>query len=256
MRPRRGDGSWAEPWTPWAWGGAYVEGGPWQHSWTVPHDLDGLAELAGGREALADRLEAVFTTPPRAEPGAYGEEIHEMTEMALAADAEGRSFGQYAHSNQPSHAILWQLVALGRRDFAREQLARITRDLYTPDRFPGDEDNGEMAAWFVLATLGRYRLCPGSTGWAAGTAGRPLTATGARRLGLSPPSADRDALKAEPRTVRGARRRGRTAAAAPPSEAAAAAGVEDRIRAYFCRSLERTAASAIVFSAPAAGLPA
>ncbi len=173
MRPRRSDGSWAEPWTPFDWGGAYIEGGPWQHSWTVPHDLDGLAELAGGREALADKLEAVLATPPRYTPGHYGEEIHEMSEMALAVDRDGASFGQYAHSNQPTHAILWQLVALGQQGFAREQLQRVTRDLYTPDHFPGDEDNGEMASWFLLSTLGVYRLCPGSTGWTRLRAPRP-----------------------------------------------------------------------------------
>ena len=165
MRPRRADGSWVEPWSEFGWGGAYIEGGPWQHSWTVPHDLDGLAELAGGREALADRLESLFTRPPRCEPGPYGQEIHEMTEMALAVDRDGRSFGQYAHSNQPSHAILWQLAELGRHGFVREQLRRVTSSLYTPEDLPGDEDNGEMSAWLVLASWGRYRLCPGSTRW-------------------------------------------------------------------------------------------
>lgn len=162
MRPRSADGTWSEPWNEWDWGPAYIEGGPWQHSWTVPHDLDGLAALAGGRDALADQLERLFATPPRFGIGDYPDEIHEMCEMALARDKEGRGFGQYAHSNQPSHLILWQLHALGRHRFAAEQITRVCRDLYTPDDLPGDEDNGEMSAWYLLSVLQHHRLCPGS----------------------------------------------------------------------------------------------
>jgi predicted alpha-1,2-mannosidase len=161
MRPRKAAGAWVEPWSEWDWGPAYIEGGPWQHSWTVPHDLDGLAELIGGRDALADKLERLFDTPPRFDIGRYPDEIHEMTEMALARDAAGRDFGQYAHSNQPSHNLLWQLQALGRTGFAQPQIDRVLRDLYTPDDLPGDEDNGEMSAWYLLSVLGRPRPCPG-----------------------------------------------------------------------------------------------
>jgi predicted alpha-1,2-mannosidase len=164
MRPRRADGSWVEPWNQWDWAKAYIEGGPWQHSWTVPHDVEGLARLAGGRDALGDRLEAVFSTPPRFEIGDYPEEIHEMTEMALARDADGTSFGQYAHSNQPSHGMLWMLQALGRQDFAKQQIDRVCHSLYSVDDLPGDEDNGEMAAWYLLNQIGQPRLCPGTPG--------------------------------------------------------------------------------------------
>lgn len=163
MRPRSADGSWSEPWNTWEWAPAYIEGGPWQHSWTVPHDLDGLAKLAGGREALADKLEQLFTTPPRFEIGRYPEEIHEMSEMALARDAHGRDFGQYAHSNQPSHLTLWQLHALERSGFATSQISRVCDDLYTPMDLPGDEDNGEMSAWYLLSALQRHRICPGQS---------------------------------------------------------------------------------------------
>jgi putative alpha-1,2-mannosidase len=127
----------------------------------VPHDLDGLAALIGGRDALADKLARLFTTPPRFDIGRYPEEIHEMTEMALARDVRGRNFGQYAHSNQPSHNILWQLHALGRTDFAQQQIDRVCQSLYTPDDLPGDEDNGEMSAWYLLSVLGQPRACPG-----------------------------------------------------------------------------------------------
>lgn len=162
MRPRDRAGEWVEPWDAFTWGGPYVEGGPWQHSFNVPHDLRGLARLCGGTEALVRRLKQMLTTPPRFEVGSYGREIHEMTEMALARDDRGEHFGQYAHSNQPVHGVLWMLAALGEGDFAARHIRRVCESLYTPDDLPGDEDNGQMSAWYLFAAMGRYPLCPGS----------------------------------------------------------------------------------------------
>lgn len=162
MRPRHRDGRWAEPWSEFEWGHSYVEGGPWQHSLHVPHDLAGLAALFGGPDRLMDRVDQMLTTPPHFARGHYAEEIHEMTEMALARDAAGKSFGQYAHSNQPVHAFLAIPAALGHPQRSARHIARVMRALYTPDRLAGDEDNGEMSAWYVLAALGQIAPCPGS----------------------------------------------------------------------------------------------
>ncbi len=162
MRPRNSDGSWVEPWREFEWGGAYVEGGPWQHSLHVPHDPVGLAELHGGVDALLDRLDEMFRLPPVYERGTYWEEIHEMTEVALATDEEGRSFGQYAHSNQPVHNYLFLAAALGRPQRSVGHVQRVMQSLYTPTTFPGDEDNGEMSAWYVLCAAGQVPACPGS----------------------------------------------------------------------------------------------
>jgi predicted alpha-1,2-mannosidase len=162
MRPRNSDGSWTEPWREFEWGGAYVEGGPWQHSLHVPHDPVGLAELHGGAEALLDRVDEMFSLPPTYERGTYWEEIHEMTEVALAADEQGRSFGQYAHSNQPVHNYLFLAAALGQPHRSIGHIERVMRAMYTPTTFPGDEDNGEMSAWYLLCAAGRVPACPGS----------------------------------------------------------------------------------------------
>jgi predicted alpha-1,2-mannosidase len=162
MCARDRSGDWAEPWHEFNWGGPYIEGGPWQHSFNVPHDVQGLAELCGGTKALGDRLKQMFATPPRFNIGTYSGEIHEMTEMAMAKDAWGEHFGQYAHSNQPVHGVLWMLAELGEGAFAARQIRRVCESLYTPSDLPGDEDNGEMSAWYLFAAMGRLPLCPGS----------------------------------------------------------------------------------------------
>lgn len=162
MRPKISNGSWQEPWDPLVWGNSYIEGGAWQHSFNVPHDPQGMAELHGGAESLIASLETMLGNEAEFDVGSYGETIHEMTEMAEARDVDGRSFGQYAHSNQPVHGSLWFPAALGRSDWTSNQVARVMRGLYSPESLPGDEDNGEMSAWYVLAALGRFPLCPGS----------------------------------------------------------------------------------------------
>ena len=165
MRGRDGDGKWLEPWDEFQWGSPYVEGGPWQSLWAVPHDAAGLIRLLGGEEAFVAKLDAMLTTPPYFSTGVYGMEIHEMTEMAQAG------FGQYAHSNQPVHHALYLYNAAGRPWRCQKEVRRVLAEMYTPDDFPGDEDNGEMAAWYVLSALGLFPLTPGSGQW---TLGSPL----------------------------------------------------------------------------------
>jgi len=164
MRARNLDGSWAD-FREFQWGSPYVEGGPWQSTWAVPHDPAGLIALFGGREAFVAKLERMLTQPPHFDVGVYGFEIHEMTEMACAG------FGQYAHSNQPVHHALYLFTAAGRPDRTQYWVHRVLTELYTPDVFPGDEDNGEMSAWYVLSALGIFPLCPGHPSW---TLGAPL----------------------------------------------------------------------------------
>lgn len=155
MRARLADGRWEEPFREFGWGGAYIEGGPWQHSFNVPHDPAGLAELFGGPAALCRKLDEMLARPPRFEVGTYGFEIHEMTEMALDP------FGQYAHSNQPVHNYLFLYALCGEPEKTSHWVRRVAAELYSPDEFPADEDNGEMAAWYIFACLGLYPFCPG-----------------------------------------------------------------------------------------------
>jgi predicted alpha-1,2-mannosidase len=163
MRGRNADGSWREPWDEFEWGGAFVEGGSWQHTWGVPHDPAGLIAAMGGPEAFVAKLERLLTGPPHFRVGSYGFEIHEMTEMACAG------FGQYAHSNQPVHHALYLFACAGRPDRTQYWVRRVLTELYSPDHFAGDEDNGEMSAWYLLSALGLYPLCPGHPSYVLGS---------------------------------------------------------------------------------------
>jgi len=161
MRERNSDGSWAEPFGEFRWGGGFIEGGPWQHTFHVPHDVPGLARLFGGEAELCRKLDTMLALPPTFQTGHYGFEIHEMTEMAMAG------FGQYAHSNQPVHAFLFLYAQLGQPEKTAHWVRRVCDELYTPDTLPGDEDNGEMSAWYIWANLGLFPHCPGRHGLVA-----------------------------------------------------------------------------------------
>jgi predicted alpha-1,2-mannosidase len=156
-------GEWVEPFDPFRWGGPYVEGGAWQYRFNVPHDAAGLMEAFGGKSSFLEQLEAMFAQPPRFNVGAYGAEIHEMSEMAAV------NFGQYAHSNQPVHNVLYLFTVAGRRDRTQHFAHRVLEELYSPDTFCGDEDTGAMSAWYILSSLGIFAACPGDSKWTLGT---------------------------------------------------------------------------------------
>ena len=123
--------------------------------------------------------------PPDFQTGAYGKEIHEMAEMALAG------FGQYAHSNQPVHHVLWLYTLAGARGKAAAAIRRVTEELYTPDTLPGDEDNGEMSGWYVFAQMGFYPFCPGRPEYVLAAPQHPMQIRlgNGRMLELAPGSA-------------------------------------------------------------------
>lgn len=155
MRGRNADGSWQEPFDPYAWGDPYIEGSGWQFNFTVTHDPAGLAALMGGPANLIAKLDRFLYQPPTFRPGTYGGVIHEMAEMAAV------DFGQYDQGNQPVHAALYFYAAAGSPWKTHYWTRRVLDVLYTPDSLPGDEDNGEMASWYVLNALGLGPLCPG-----------------------------------------------------------------------------------------------
>ena len=165
MRGRNADGSWREPFSEFTWGGDYVEGSAWQHVFAVPHDPAGLVQLFGGEDKFCEKLDQMLALPPYFDIGTYWTEIHEMTEMAAAR------FGQYAHSNQPVHHVLY-LFACGRQPWKTEYwVRRVMAELYgpEPDGLAGDEDNGEMSCWFLLSSLGLFPLCPGHPSFVFGS---------------------------------------------------------------------------------------
>lgn len=161
FRGRNADGSWQTPFDPFDWGGPWVEGSAWQHAFDVPHDPAGLISLYGGDAKMVAKLDEMMSTPPYFNKGDYGVEIHEQTEMAAV------DFGQYAHSNQPVHHVLMMYAAAGAPEKMQHWVRRVMNELYGsgPEGLCGDEDNGEMTAWYVLNAIGLFPLCPGNPEW-------------------------------------------------------------------------------------------
>jgi predicted alpha-1,2-mannosidase len=163
MQGRLRDGSWDEPFDEFRWGGAYIEGSAWQCTWAVPHDPAGLIELMGGPIATVKKLDKMMALPPHFDVGNYHTEIHEMTEMAAV------DFGQYAHSNQPVHHVLYLYPFAGAAHRTQYWVRRVLDELYSPTSFCGDEDNGEMASWYIFSALGFYPFCPGHPSYVFGS---------------------------------------------------------------------------------------
>jgi len=162
LRGRNSNDTWVEPFDPHEWGGPYVEGSAWQYRFSVLFEPETLMKMMGGREAFLKNLEELVSQPPTFRVGSYGQEIHEMSEMAAV------DFGQYAHSNQPSHHALYMFAVAGRRDLTQHWVHRVLNELYTVDNFCGDEDTGSMGAWYVLSSMGFYSMCPGKPEWVLG----------------------------------------------------------------------------------------
>jgi len=163
LRGKQADGTFLPNFDPIRWGDPYVEGSAWQHRFDVPHNPEGLMQAIGGPAALSAALEEMLTQKPAFHVGSYGREIHEMSEMAAVP------FGQYAHSNQPVHHVLYLYATAGRRDRLQCWVRRVLTELYTPDTFAGDEDTGSMSAWFLISSMGFYPGCPGRAEYVLGS---------------------------------------------------------------------------------------
>ena len=157
MRAKDTDGSFRKEFDPIRWGEDYTEAAAWQTSFAVQHDFEGLAELYGGKEKLLEKLDEFFAAPIKYRVGGYEKEIHEMTEFAVG------KWGQCAISNQPSFHIPFIYAYFGETEKTDYWVHRLCREAFTAedDGFPGDEDNGTMAAWYIFSVIGRYPLCPG-----------------------------------------------------------------------------------------------
>ncbi len=177
FRGRTLAGQWSTPaskFDPRVWGGDYTEANAWTFAFTTPHDAAGLAGLLGGEDAMAARLDELFATPETADKrfaGSYRGVIHEMTE------ARDVRMGMYAHSNQPSHHLPWMYVAAGQpwktQRLTREVLRRLYLGSEIGQGYPGDEDNGEMSAWYLFAMLGLYPLRMGAPEYVIGSPAFP-----------------------------------------------------------------------------------
>lgn len=131
--------------------GQYIEGTAWQHSFFVPHDISGLATLHGGKERLVAKLDELFNAPSEL----HGENV--------SADVSGL-IGQYAHGNEPSHHIIYMYTLLGQPQKAARWIRVVADSMYQtgPDGLSGNDDCGQMSAWYIWSALGMYPMNPAS----------------------------------------------------------------------------------------------
>ena len=153
MRGRLSDGSWITPFDPASVQrpSNYVEGNAWQWAWFVPQDVEGLMDLVGGQKSFEAHLDTLFTTSS------------ELTgDPNAAADVTGM-IGQYAHGNEPSHHIPYLYNYAGAPRKTQALVDHILRTLYhnDPNGLSGNEDVGQMSAWYALSAMGFYSFCPG-----------------------------------------------------------------------------------------------
>ena len=150
--PKR-NGGWLTPFDPTEVNNHFTEANSWQYSSYVPHDVTTWAERMGGREKAVEFLDSLF-------------EGHNAMSGRDQADVTGL-IGMYAHGNEPSHHAAWLYSLLGQPEKTEKYVHKILDELYTsePDGLCGNEDCGQMSAWYVLAALGMYEPCPGSGQW-------------------------------------------------------------------------------------------
>lgn len=156
MRGKNKDGKFQKPFNPFKWGDAFTEGNSWHYTWSVFHDVQGLIDLMGGKEAFVTKLDSVFTLAPVFDDSYYGQVIHEIREMQIA------NMGQYAHGNQPIQHMIY-LYNYANEPWKSQYWVRETMNrmyLPTPDGYCGDEDNGQTSAWYVFSALGFYPVTP------------------------------------------------------------------------------------------------
>ncbi len=158
LRAKNREGKFVEDFDPLSWGSPYTEGSAFQNSYNCYHDFPRLIELFGGEDKFEERLDQMINADSSYHVGSYGYDIHEMSEMHDA------HFGQFAISNQPSFHLPY-LYNLVRKYWKSELIVKtLMRDYFSYNfrGFPGDEDNGSMASWFIFSAMGIYPIAPAS----------------------------------------------------------------------------------------------
>lgn len=164
MRPRLSDGSWKTPFNPSdlahseSVGGDYTEGNAWQYTWHVQHDVPGLIELFGGEKPFLNKLDSLFIV---------------KLEGSLS-DVTGL-IGQYAHGNEPSHHVAYLYTLAGKPERTQELVREIFDTQYKPepDGLCGNDDCGQMSAWYMLSAMGFYPVDPVSGNFVFGAPQMP-----------------------------------------------------------------------------------
>ncbi|MBM7116892.1 GH92 family glycosyl hydrolase [Archangium primigenium] len=170
FRGKNSNGTWRTSdadFKPHRWGCEYTEGNAWHYSTLVPQDGQGLANLYSGRAGLANKLDAMFSASRDYDVGCYGGVIHEMLE------AYDVNMGQYGHSNQPVHHSLYMYNYAGTPWRTQQRVRDVLNTQYdaglgTGDGYRGDEDNGELSAWYLFSAMGFYPVSMGRPEYAVG----------------------------------------------------------------------------------------
>lgn len=149
MRPKK-NGGWDKPFDPREVNNNFTEGNSWQYSFFVPQNIFGMIEAYGGREKFEVKLDEMFNS----ESKTTGREQVDVTGL----------IGQYAHGNEPSHHMAYLYNYIGKPEKTKEKVHFILNEFYknTPDGLIGNEDCGQMSAWYVLSSLGIYNVSPGN----------------------------------------------------------------------------------------------
>lgn len=152
MRPKK-NGGWDKPFDPREINNNFTEGNSWQYSFFVPQDIPGMIEAYGGNEKFEVKLDEMFNS----ESKTTGREQVDVTGL----------IGQYAHGNEPSHHMAFLYNYIGKPEKTTEKVHYILNNFYknTPDGLIGNEDCGQMSAWYVLSSMGIYTICPGKDYW-------------------------------------------------------------------------------------------
>jgi len=138
-------------------GGDYTEGNAWQYTWHVQHDVDGLIDLLGGKEAFATKLDSLFV-------------LDDVSESAgFVSDVSGL-IGQYAHGNEPSHHVIYLYNYVDQPWKTQELIAEVFKRFYhpRPDGLCGNDDCGQMSAWYIFSAMGFYPVDPVSCEYVLG----------------------------------------------------------------------------------------
>lgn len=152
MRPKK-NGGWDKPFDPREVNNNYTEGNSWHYTFFVPQDIEGLIDAYGGYDKFEAKLDEMFNAPSQT----TGREQVDVTGL----------IGQYAHGNEPSHHMAYLYNYIGKPDKTKEKIHFILNNFYTntPDGLIGNEDCGQMSAWYVLSSLGLYDVTPGDVYW-------------------------------------------------------------------------------------------
>jgi predicted alpha-1,2-mannosidase len=156
VRPRK-NGNWISPFDPREVNNNFTEANSWQYSFYTPQDVNGYINMIGGRKKMEEKLDKLFTENSKT----TGRDQSDITGL----------IGQYAHGNEPSHHIAYLYNFTGAAYKTQAMVHHILNTMYhdTPDGLEGNEDCGQMSAWYVLSALGFYPVTPGTTNYIIGT---------------------------------------------------------------------------------------